>query len=142
MKAIFNYVLLLGIVLGAISCASPEDPTAADRLVGRWEVIEYYVDGQSQDNLLDAFDRFVLERDGSFLLEDENALVTVGTWDATDTSLTLSGSDGSSRQFTIEFISFEKMQIVQTISSPTIGTIELRYLMNHEDADTYQGSGN
>ena len=81
--------------------------------------------------------RFTLERDGSFVLEDDNNLIFVGTWTSTDTSLTLTAEDGTVFNFTIVFLSYTKMQIVQSITNPSIGTITIRYLMNNSAATFY-----
>ena len=123
------------LIFGVASCVSPEDPTPANQLVGSWNVSDYYVDGQADDD--DIIRRFILERDGSFLLEDNNEFVFVGDWTSTDTSLTLTGEDGTVFAFDIVFISYTKMQIVQTINNPTIGTITIRYLMNHVNTNSY-----
>ncbi|MGB3467419.1 MAG: hypothetical protein WBA74_19195 [Cyclobacteriaceae bacterium] len=135
MKRLVNYLLLTVLVFGAASCVNPEDPTPANQLIGSWNVAEYYVDGQAdQDTIIR---RFILERDGSFLLEDNNEFVFVGDWTSTDTALTLTSEDGTVFTFDIVFLSYQKMQILQTISNPTIGDITIRYLMNHTNTNTY-----
>lgn len=117
----------------AISCASPEDPTPTTMAYGSWYVDEYYVNGQEEGTSA-IMERFYLERDGSFLLEDQNGFLTVGTWAATETSLTLTGEgDSGVYEFGIVYQSRTKMQLIQSIASPTAGTIEIRYLMNYSN---------
>lgn len=121
----------------AISCAEPADPTPTKMAYGEWYVAEYFVDGQTEGSS-SLIGRFTLERDGTFILVDNNDFVTVGTWVATDTALTLTGADGSVIEFAIVFQSYSKMHLVQTITSPTAGSIEIRYLMNRaNDGDEY-----
>jgi len=121
--------------MAAISCVNPEDPTPANQLVGQWGVDEFFVDGQSDGS--GVIDRFTLERDNSFVLQDDNGLIFVGSWTSTDTSLTLTAEDGTIFSFEIVFLSYTKMQIVQNITNPTIGTISIRYLMNNSTATFY-----
>jgi|21_taG_2_1085346.scaffolds.fasta_scaffold06349_2 hypothetical protein len=122
--------------LVAVACADPEDPSPTKMAYGDWYVLEVYVNDQV--NPSDVIQRFTLERDGSYILVDENEFATVGTWVATDAALTLSGADGSVMDFTIEFQSYQKMRLLQTIESPSAGTIEIRYLMNKDsDGSTY-----
>ncbi|MEL6557304.1 MAG: hypothetical protein AAFQ94_03920 [Bacteroidota bacterium] len=135
MKRLFSYLLMMGMVLGAVSCVEPEDPTPANQLIGNWGVDEFFVNGQSDGS--GVIERFTLERDGSFVLEDDNNLIFVGTWTSTDTSLTLTAEDGTVFNFTIVFLSYTKMQIVQNITNPSIGTITIRYLMNNSAATFY-----
>lgn len=137
MNRLFNYILLAGFAVLAISCATPENPSPTTMSYGNWTVDEFYVDGQSDGSGI--ISRFTLERDGSFVLEDNNSILFVGTWVATDSRLTLteSGDGGTVFDFEIVYQSFSKMQLLQTISSPTIGDIEIRYLMNWQSANTY-----
>ncbi len=136
MNRLLNYIIIAGMAILAISCADPEDPTPTKMSYGEWYVDQYFVDGQASSGSV--IDRFTLERDDSFILVDNNDFVTVGTWMADETSLTLSGSDGSSLVFSIVFQSYNKMHLVQTIESPSAGTIEIRYLMNKDsDGSTY-----
>ena len=136
MKRIFNYVIIAGLALLAYACTSPENPTPTQMGPGNWTVDEFYVNGQS--NGASIIQRMTLERDFSFILEDNNSIIFVGTWaTANNTSLTLTADDGTIFSFTIVFMTYDKMQVVQTISSPTAGDIEIRYLMNRADATTY-----
>lgn len=120
-----------------ISCATPELPSPTTMAYGNWTVDEFYVDGQSDGSGI--ISRFTLERDDSFVLEDNNSILFVGTWTATEDRLTLteSGDGGTVFDFEIVYQSFSKMQLLQTISSPTVGDIEIRYLMNWQNANTY-----
>lgn len=127
----------LFIILLAVACADPEQPTLSQQVIGEWVVDEYYVDGQS--NGTGIIERFFLERDGSFLLEDDNNIVIVGDWTSTDDSITLTGTDAATTtyEFSVVFIGPEKMQLLQTITNSTIGTIEIRYLLNRTDDSQY-----
>ncbi|HCX23612.1 MAG: hypothetical protein CMB80_28330 [Flammeovirgaceae bacterium] len=124
--------------LFAISCAEPVQPTPTNMSYGDWSVVEVYVDGQAETSYSGSlFERFTLERDDTFIVVDRNGLAYVGTWVATDTSLTLTADDGTVFSFTIVFQSYEKLHLLQTISSPTAGDIVIRYLMDQSDANKY-----
>ncbi len=132
MNKLYNYIILTGVVLLAISCTVPVDPTPTKMAFGDWSVSETFVNGQVNDGTV--FTRFTLERDMSYVLVDNNGFISVGEWTATETNLTLSESDTTSGgivyDFGIVFQSFEKMQLLQTIASPSAGDIEIRYFMN------------
>ncbi|RJE74776.1 MULTISPECIES: hypothetical protein [Reichenbachiella] len=135
MKKAINYIIVLGMAALAFSCTDPEEFTAAkNKPYGDWEVQQYYVDGQNNGNSI--LERFTLERDGSFLLEDENGVLFYGTWESTDTSLTLTEAGESTQifQFEIVFLGPEKMQLLQSIEGLDL---EIRYLMNWQNADEY-----
>ncbi len=138
---IFNYIIVASMAIMALACAEPEQPTATQMAIGNWEVAEYYVNGQTDGSSV--INRFTLERDGSFILEDNNGILFAGTWTATDTQLTLTqtGDGGQVFDFTIVFQSYTKMQLLQVISSPSAGDIEIRYLMDLDDTGRYYGSG-
>ena len=138
MNKFINNLILAAFAIVVISCTEPTDPTPTNMSYGDWRVDEYYVNGQEEGSSI--IDRFTLERDGTFLLEDNNGILTIGTWTATETALTLSGQGegAASYNFTIVFQSYEKMHLLQNIQSPTAGTIEIRYLMNKTgDGSTY-----
>lgn len=128
-------MILAGMAIMAISCAEPADPTPTQMAFGNWTVDEYYVNGQEDGSGI--LERFTLERDDSFLMEDNNGILFVGTWTATDTSLTLTDESGEVFEFTIVYQSYTKMQLLQEITSPSAGTIQIRYLMNWQSANTY-----
>lgn len=136
MKNLIN-ILFIGLMAFAISCASPENPTSTQTLTGEWYVEEYYVNGQSNGSSI--IERFFLERDGSFLLEDFNNVVVVGSWTSTESTLTLTSTDQDATvyQFNLVFVGPEKMQIVQNIENPSVGDLEIRYLMNRTDERYY-----
>lgn len=144
MKRYINRLSIIVVLAVMAGCAEPADPSAIGRTYGDWYVVEYYVNGQaaeeySSDGFI-AFDRFTLERDGSFILEDVNGFVYVGTWTATSETLTLveEGEGGTTFDFSIVYQTFQKIHLTQVISSPTAGDIELRYLMNKlSDGETY-----
>lgn len=137
MKSIYNFIVILGIAVMAISCAAPEDPTPGNQVIGDWSVEEYFVNGESE-NSAGAIDRMTLERDGSFIVVDDNGLITVGSYEATETSLVLTDDAGAvAYSFEVVFQTYEKMQLLQTITSPTVGDLVIRYLMNSSDNDTY-----
>ena len=132
---ILIYTMIIGMAVFAVSCAEPEDPTPANQLIGRWEVEEFFVNGQTNGG--GVLERFFIERDNSFLLEDDNGLVFVGDWVATDDALTLTAEDGTVFSYEIVFISFTRLQLLQTISNPTIGNLSIRYLMNKNTRDEF-----
>lgn len=126
----------------ASSCTEPADPTPTKMAYGDWAVQEVYVNGQANPPNNTVISRFTLERDDSYVLVDNNGFISVGTWTATETNLTLSEADTTSGgmvyDFSIIFQSYEKMHLVQTISNPTAGDIQIRYLMDREsDGEQY-----
>lgn len=135
MNKLFNYILLAGMAIVAISCADPENPTPTQMSYGSWDVKQVFVNDQV--NPSDVLDRFTLEKDGNFVLVDVNEFVTVGTWAATDAALTLTASDATVTDFAIISQSFSSMHLVQTIPTANAGTIEIRYLMNKSTSPTY-----
>ena len=135
MNRLLNYIIIAGMAILAISCADPEDPTPTQMSYGTWTVSEVYVNDQT--NPSNIISRFTLERDGSYVLEDNNGFASVGTLVATDVALTLTGSDGTVTDFAIVFQNYVKMQLLQTIESPSAGTIEIRYLMNKSSSTIY-----
>ena len=139
MKSILNYIMITGMTILVISCATPEDPTPTKMAYGDWEVNETFVNGQANPGTI--FKRFTLERDQSYVLVDDNDFISVGEWIATETNLTLTeagagsdstAADGAVYDFSIVFQSYEKMQLLQTIASPSAGDIEIRYFMNRD----------
>lgn len=129
MKRIINNVLLFGLAVFAYSCVEPEAPTATDMSYGEWVVERQYLNDQAVSNY--SFDLFLLNRDGSFSLEDANGFLTSGTWMATDTQLTLTSDDSTVMLFTIEYQSYTRLELVQDLSS-TIGVF--RYFMEKDDS--------
>lgn len=136
MKNLLSYIIISGVVILAISCAEPENPSATNMSYGAWEVIEYYVDGIDAGGN-SVIDRFHLERDGSFILEDENGVVNIGTWTADDSNLTLSGLDSTSTgfDFSIVYQSYTKMHLLQNNTNPAVG--EIRYLLDKYSDGSY-----
>ena len=122
--------MLAGVVLLSYSCSETTEPTPTQMAPGEWDVAEVFVNGQTQAGL-NIFNRFILERDGSFVLEDENGIFFAGTWTATSSQLILTASDGTVFDFTIVFMSYSKMQLLQTISNSATGDLEIRYLLNN-----------
>jgi hypothetical protein len=138
MKRIINNIFLAGVLLIAYSCAEPTNPTPTEMVPGNWEVVEFYVNGQTNGSNI--FRRFILERDNSFVLEDTNGILFAGDWNATADALTLNATDGTAFNFSIIFISYDKMQLVQTISSPTAGELEIRYLLDRDGNNSRYGN--
>lgn len=136
MKKLFNYIIIAGLAISAFACADPKELTAVKSMpYGDWNVVEYYVNDQSQGSYI--VSRFILERDNSFLLEDLNGVLYVGTWSVSDDILTLveDGEDAVARTYQIIFLSSTKMQLLQ---EETIAEgVEVRYLLNHSDTDYY-----
>ena len=132
MKRIINNVLLFGMALFAFSCVEPESPTATDMSYGKWTVERQYINDQAVSAF--NFDLFLLNRDGSFSLEDANGFLTSGSWVATDTQLTLTGNSGDVLQFSIEYQSYTRLELVQDLSN-TIGVF--RFFMEKDDSDDY-----
>ncbi|MFK7954106.1 MAG: hypothetical protein AB8B73_14755 [Ekhidna sp.] len=138
MKKVYNYMILAGVALMAISCATPEDPTPTQMTYGSWSVEEHYVNGQADAASDPIIEKFILEIDGTFLLEDNNGILFVGDWAATETSLTLSQDGVPVFEYEIVFQAYDRMQLLQTIGSPTAGTIEIRYLMSRDSDPDYE----
>ena len=121
----------------AFSCVSPEAPTPTNQLYGDWDVDEFYINGQGDND--DIIERLTFERDNTFLLEDLNGFLTVGTFSSTSEQLTLTATTAidtagnpttENRIFSIVFQTSEKMHLLEDLSSPTIGDLQIRYLMN------------
>lgn len=127
-----NKIILAGMVaLMAASCAEPEMATPSTLSYGDWDVVEFYVDGQSNGESV--IERFTLDRNDTFVLEDQNGILTSGTWTASETSLTLTGSNGTTFAFTVIYQSSQKMHLTQTISNPTVGSFTITYLVNKDN---------
>ena len=139
MKRLLNYMMFIGIASLAISCAEPQEPSAGERVIGNWSVVEYYVQGQVDDG--DLIDRLIIERDGNFILEDGNGVLTVVTWSADDTALTLSPAEGEAIVLNIVTLTYSKGHFIQNLSSPILGDVEIRYLLDNEGEGDYSGSG-
>ncbi|GAB3342454.1 hypothetical protein GCM10027429_32100 [Marivirga atlantica] len=136
MRKYFNYIIVLGIAVMAISCAEPENPTAARMAEGEWFTVETYVSGQVENS--DLIERFILEQDGNFILEDGNGVLSVGTWSASDDMLTLSVADttgGGAINLEIITMTYQKAHLVQNLSGGVLGDVEIRYLMNKDIND-------
>jgi len=86
-------------------------------------------------------DRLIIERDGNFILEDGNGVLTTGTWSADDTALTLSPAEGEAIVLNIVTLTFSKGHFIQNLSSPILGDVEIRYLLDNEGENDYSGSG-
>lgn len=133
-------MMFIGIATLAISCAEPVEPSSSQRVVGTWQVEEYYVQGQMDDG--DLINKLIIERDGNFILEDGNGVLTVGTWSSDATSLTLNPTEGEAIVLTIVTLTYDKGHFVQNLSSPILGDVEIRYLLNNLGEIDYQGSAN
>ncbi len=145
MNRVLKNIFVTGVVaLFAYSCVSPEAPTATNQLYGDWEVDEFYINGQGDNN--DIIERLTFERDDTFLLEDLNGFLTVGTFSSDGENLTLTATtaiDSSGnpttedRVFNIVFQTSTKMHLLEDLSSGTVGDLEIRYLMNKDGDATY-----
>jgi hypothetical protein len=141
MKRLLNYIMFIGIATLAISCAEPEEPSVGNRVIGTWDVSEYFVSNQSGGSNI--IDRLIIERDGNFILEDDNGVLTVGTWSASDAALTLNPTEGEAITLEIVSLTFAKAHFIQNLSSPVIGDVQIRYLMNNVGEVNYSfSSGN
>ena len=127
------YLAVIAFVIGGYS--DPVNPSAEAMLPGDWYVTDYYVNGQKDAN--NVFNRFTLERNKTFTLEDNNGILFAGQWKASNSVLTLTSEDETVFEYYIAFLSFQKMQLIQVISSPTAGEVEIRYFMNRSDATYY-----
>ncbi|WP_296620791.1 lipocalin family protein [Marivirga sp.] len=122
-------MMFIGIATLAISCAEPVEPSSSQRVIGTWQVEEVYVQGQVENG--DLIERLVIERDGNFILEDGNGVLTVGTWSSDDSSLTLSPAEGEATVLNIVTLTYTKGHFVHNLSSPILGDVEIRYLMEN-----------
>lgn len=129
MKRLLNYMMFIGIATLAISCAEPQEPSSSQRVIGTWMVEEIYVQGQVENG--DLIERLVVERDGNFILEDGNGVLTVGTWSSDDTALTLTPAEGEAIVLNIVTLTYTKGHFTQNLSSPILGDVEIRYLMEN-----------
>ena len=139
MKRLLNYIMFIGIATLAISCAEPEEPSVGNRIIGTWDVSEYFVSNQAGQNTI--INRLIIERDGNFILEDANGVLTVGTWSADDAALTLTPNEGEAIVLNIVTLTYSKGHFIQNLSSPVIGDVEIRYLMNNSGERNKSGTG-
>ena len=143
MKRLLNYMMFIGIATLAISCAEPEAVTPnSSKVVGEWDVEDAYVSGQADSP--DLITKLVIERDGSFVYEDNNGVLTVGTWSTSETALTLTGEGEGAQtiELQIELLTYTKGHFVHNLSSPLIGEVEIRYLMNKINDGSQYGNTN
>ncbi len=139
MKKIILSITFVGILISFNSCVSPEEPANDDMLIGQWNIIEVYVDEQTEGSL-QLFDFIVFERNGTFTLEDDNGLHHEGGWNENGTVLTMTATNGTVYVFEIIFLSYTKMQLLQTITNPDVGDITIRYLFNKTSDGTFYES--
>ncbi len=128
-------MMFIGIATLAISCAEPEEPSSSQRVIGTWNVEEAYVQGQVENS--DLIDRLVIERDGNFILQDANGVLTVGSWSSGDSALTLTATEGSAIVLNIVTLTYTKGHFTQSLSSPILGDVEIRYLMDNQGEQDY-----
>ena len=137
MKRIFNLILIAGVTIFSYSCAETTEPTSVEILVGSWEVVDQFADFQGVDG--DGYNRFVLERDGSFVLtvQDQDELIRgrANSWSSTATSLTLNAETGQQIVFEIVYQDFDKMQLDQVLSLPS-GSVRVTYLLVRDTSDS------
>lgn len=131
MKRLLNYMMFIGIATLAISCAEPQEPSSSQRVIGTWQVEDVYVQGQVENNGYLIIERLVIERDGNFILEDANGVLTVGTWSSDDAALTLTPAEGEALVLNIVTLTYTKGHFIQNLSSPILGDVEIRYLMEN-----------
>lgn len=79
----------------------------------------------------------MIESDGNFILVDGNRVLTVGTWTASETAITLNPTEGEAITLEIVTLTYEKAHVVQLLNSPILGEVEIRYLMNRFDDTNY-----
>ena len=127
MNKIRNLFFVVVIALFAHSCADPDDPTMIQIAQGEWIVENVIANGQLNE-IFEVNSVLHLDRNDSFLFVNVDGRATAGTWTATETTLTLNGSDGSTQSFTIVNLTWEKMHVYRTFNNPVAGQIELRYL--------------
>lgn len=138
MKRLLNYIMFIGIAGLAISCAEPAEPTVAQRVIGNWSIVEYYVQDQVENS--DLIEKLIIERDENFILEDGNGVLTVGTWTSSENTLTLNPTEGEAIVLQIITLTYDKAHMVQDLSSPIVGDIQIRYLMNNNGEGNYSGT--
>ncbi|WMN12587.1 hypothetical protein QYS49_34000 [Marivirga salinae] len=135
MKRLLNYMMFIGIATLAISCAEPVEPSSSQRVIGTWSVEEVYVQGQVENG--DLIERLVIERDGNFILQDGNGVLTVGSWSSDDAALTLTPVEGEAVVLNIVTLTYDKGHFTQNLSSPILGDVEIRYLMDNLGEQDY-----
>ncbi len=138
MKKIFNLILIAGVTIFSYSCASTEEPTSTEILIGSWIVDQVFADFQGDPG--DVYSRFILERDGSFVLvlsdQDELRRGRANSWTATATTLTLNAETGEQIVFDIVYQDFSKIQLDQTLTLPG-GSVLVTYLLERGSNNGY-----
>lgn len=127
MNKIRNLFFVVVIALFANACADPDEPNMIQIAQGEWIVENVIANGQLNE-IFEVNSVLHLDRNETFLFVNVDGRATAGTWTATETTLTLNGSDGSTQSFTIVNLTWEKMHVYRTFSNPVAGQIELRYL--------------
>ena len=123
-----NLLIVIAMTMFLVNCQEPDDPTFFQIATGEWEVENVIANGEL--NLPEIFQVnsvLHLDRNETFLFINIDGRATAGTWQATESSLQLNGSDGLMQNYTIVYLSWEKMHVFRTLT--VLGeTVELRYL--------------
>ena len=123
-----SLMIILVVTLLMAGCQEPEDPTAVQIAIGEWEVENVIANGEL--NLPEIFQvrsMLHLDRNETFLFVNIDGRATAGTWQAGAGSLRLTGSDGAVHDYTIVYLTWEKMHVYRTLTVLG-GEVELRYL--------------
>ena len=132
----FKHIMLfLGIVVTLNACVEPIDPTEVQILEGEWVVEAVAANGEINDPsgifLKDAI--LHLDRNESFLFIDVDDRADAGTWTATESNLTLTLDNGSTIDFEIVYLDYDKLHANYSFTNALTGEIELRYLFRRAD---------
>jgi len=127
MKTIFKYTLVMALALYVSACAKPEELTNAQVMPGEWRMSSYILNGELEEaNYTDV--SLILERDNKFIFVEPNSRTYAGTWEATETDLTLTASSGEVLVFTVVTLRDDFLHITRTVTNPVAGDLEFRYL--------------
>ena len=124
------FVVVVALILGA--CAKPETPTNVQIAEGEWEVENVIANGElnlPEGSYFSVNSVLHLDRNETFLFVNVDGRATAGTWTATETNLTLTGTspEAYTQDYTIVSLTYDKMHVYRTfliLGNP----VEIRYL--------------
>lgn len=122
------FVMVVALILGA--CAKPETPTNIQIAEGEWAVENVIANGELNPNSYYQVESVLhLDRNETFLFVNVDGRATAGTWTATESNLTLTGTSPEDyvQNYTIASLTWDKMHVYRTFS--ILGNeVEIRYL--------------